>query len=144
MFPCVGTIPAATSNGLSRRRFLSLSAGLGPDEPAEARRRESLRQDAVDDLAYAIRLAAPGDPSTDWVCGQTYDLLDRPADAVTAYTLALEKEENLQGKVSLRNQLDDAEALANRVLKSRPDDRAAKRLLELIDQAKEPRSGAVE
>jgi serine/threonine protein kinase len=122
------------SRGYEQR---ALTQALLSTDPTQAHRRDSLRKDAVVDLAEAMKLRAPNDPSPDWVAGQTYTVLDRIADAVAAYTLALEKEQDLRGKVSRRNQLEDASALAERAKRELPPNNpAVKRLSDLIERAK--------
>jgi tetratricopeptide (TPR) repeat protein len=122
------------SRGYEQRALTLVQLSLEAPTP---QRRAVLQQEAGEDLAKAIELA-PEDPSTHWVRGQAFDLMGDTSKALAAFTRALEREDDLQEKVSRRNQLEIPRRLVKQVLETSPQDPAARRLSELIERAGKP------
>ncbi|HVS34258.1 MAG TPA: protein kinase [Gemmataceae bacterium] len=106
-------------------------------ETADESERKGMLEGAREDFDKALALA-PNDPSTWWVRGQMFQLLNDAPDAIVAYSRALDLLSDVQDMVSWRNQLDDPRRLVHEVLTQNPHDRNALHLSEQLDRAGQP------
>jgi hypothetical protein len=87
------------------------------ENASDAAHREKLQELAREDSARALSLARrERDPSTWWPKGDLHALLGEPAEALAAYTFALEWEDDIRQKVNRRNNIAAATRLAQSVI----------------------------
>ena len=130
---CISLRPDYSRGYEQRGLTLVLQAVEAPDETT----RNGILKSAHEDFDQAMALA-PDDPSTWWVRGQMFQLLNDAPEALAAYTHALDLLSDLQDKVSWRNQVEGPRQLVQEVLAKNPNDPAALRLSEQLDRASKP------